>query len=270
MNLLTFASGIALCYLLASIAIALSYHPTLPTRFPLKQVYLFFSVSALSLHGALLYQTILPINGIDLGFYNALSMVTWIGALISGVIALNKPINSLLIVTYPLAGIALAMQIMLHKSRLVGDSTSLGLQVHIILSTTAYSVLMLATLQSIVLYLQEYMLRKKRLANVLALFPAVQPMERLLVQLILVGFFLLSLSIASGIMFLYDIFGQHLVHKTVLSISAWLIYSVLLWGIWKNGWRSTTITKWALGGGIFLALGYFGSKLVLELILKRA
>jgi ABC-type uncharacterized transport system permease subunit len=101
------------------------------------------------------------------------------------------------------------------------------------------------------------------------ILPPMQVMEDLLIQFILFGFFLLSLSLATGFMFLHNIFAQHLVHKTVLSILAWLIFGSLLWGRWSFGWRGRKVIYLTLGGFILLLLAYFGSKLVLELILHK-
>ena len=58
-------------------------------------------------------------------------------------------------------------------------------------------------------------------------------------------------------------------HKTVLSIVAWLVFAVLLWGRWQFGWRGRTAIRWTLGGFLALMLAYFGTKIVLEVILKR-
>jgi ABC-type uncharacterized transport system permease subunit len=95
-------------------------------------------------------------------------------------------------------------------------------------------------------------------------------MESMLFEVIWFGLILLTFSILSGIVFLEDIFAQHLVHKTALSIAAWLMFTVLLWGHHQLGWRSKTAVRWTLGGFAILMLGYFGSKLVLELILHRS
>jgi ABC-type uncharacterized transport system permease subunit len=88
-------------------------------------------------------------------------------------------------------------------------------------------------------------------------------------QMIRIGFVLLSLALFTGVLFLEDIFAQHLVHKTVLSIVAWLVFATLLWGRWRFGWRGQVAIRWTVGGFVFLMLAYFGSKLVLELILNR-
>ncbi len=99
--------------------------------------------------------------------------------------------------------------------------------------------------------------------------PPLESMEALLFQMISAGLFFLSISLASGFIFLEDIFAQHLAHKTFFSIIAWLIFSALLIGRSRYGWRGRTAIKWTLLGFLFLLLAYFGSKLVLEIILHR-
>ena len=80
---------------------------------------------------------------------------------------------------------------------------------------------------------------------------------------------MLTMAIVSGAMFVEDLFGQHLAHKTVLSVIAWVILGILLWGRWRFGWRGRVAIRWSLGGFFALMLAYFGSKFVLELVLKR-
>ena len=55
----------------------------------------------------------------------------------------------------------------------------------------------------------------------------------------------------------------------VIALIAWGVFGVLLWGRWRFGWRGRTAIRWTLSGFVFLALAYFGSKLVLELVLQR-
>jgi ABC-type uncharacterized transport system permease subunit len=92
-------------------------------------------------------------------------------------------------------------------------------------------------------------------------------METLLFQFLSFGFICLSASLMTGFIFLEDIFAQHLVHKTVLSIVAWFILAILLLGRFQFGWRGKTAIRWSLSAFTFLMLAYFGSKLVLEIIL---
>jgi len=89
-------------------------------------------------------------------------------------------------------------------------------------------------------------------------------MENFLFQTIRLGFYLLTLSLITGFVFIEDIFSQHLVHKTVLSILAWMIFASLVIGHKIFGWRGKqAIISTQIGFGILL-LAYFGSKFVLE------
>jgi ABC-type uncharacterized transport system permease subunit len=87
--------------------------------------------------------------------------------------------------------------------------------------------------------------------------------------MISVGFVLLSAALVTGFLFLEDMFAQHLAHKTVLSILAWLAFGILLWGRYRFGWRGRPAIRWTLVGFAVLVLAYFGSKAVLELLLRR-
>jgi len=144
-----------------------------------------------------------------------------------------------------------------------------GVQLHIFYSILAYSILSISALQSIFLAIQDYQLHHKHPGWALQMLPPLQVMETLLVQMIGIGVILLTASLISGFIFLENIFAQHLVHKTVLSLFAWLIFVALLWGRWQYGWRGKTLVRWNLSGFFILMLAYFGSKLVLELVLKR-
>jgi len=92
-------------------------------------------------------------------------------------------------------------------------------------------------------------------------------MERLLFEMITAGFLLLTLALISGFVFTDDLFAQHLAHKTVLSMIAWVVFATLLGGRYLLGWRSRTALRWTLAGFILLMLAFFGSKAVLELII---
>jgi ABC-type uncharacterized transport system permease subunit len=100
--------------------------------------------------------------------------------------------------------------------------------------------------------------------------PALDVLEGLLFQLITAGFIVLTVSLATGLVFVNDLFAQHLVHKTVLSIFAWLVFGTLLWGRQFRGWRGRVAVRLTLAGIGLLLLSYFGSKLVLEVLLGQS
>lgn len=227
------------------------------------------TVLAVLLHGALLYHAIPTDQGLSLGLFNTSSLVAWVIVLFVLIAALSKPVDNLGLFVLPLAAITVLMTLIYPSSHVPLDETGFGVETHIIFSVLATSVLTIAAFQSLLLAYQERHLREKRPGKILRSLPPMQIQETWLFQMIRLGFFLLSLSLVSGLMFLKDMFAQHLVHKTVLSIFAWIVFAVLLWGRWRYGWRGRTAIRWSLAGFIILVLAYFGSKLVLENILGR-
>ena len=137
-------------------------------------------------------------------------------------------------------------------------------------SLVAYSILALAALHAIVLSIQNSLLHSHQPGGIIRLLPPLKTMESLLFETITIGFICLSISLASGLIFLDNMFAQQLAHKTVLSIFAWLVFATLLFGHWIVGWRGRTAIRWTLGGFLSLMLAYFGSKFVLEILLTSA
>ena len=224
---------------------------------------------ALSGHGLALYRGILVETGFNLGFFHALSLVCWAIAALAVLIGLYRAMSNLVVILFPVAALALTLQSILPSVNIIPAGVAAGLKMHIILSVAAYSLLTVGALQALLLAFEETRLRNRQPARILNILPPMQVLEELLVQTLTIGFFLLSLSLATGLMFMHDILGQHLSHKVALSMLAWIIFAVLLWGRWARGWRGRTLIRWTLGGFISLLLAYFGSKLVLELILQR-
>jgi ABC-type uncharacterized transport system permease subunit len=224
---------------------------------------------ALLAHALVLMQNIITNEGLNLGFYHSLSLMSWVVALLVIIATMVKPLENLSLVFLPLTALALLLEQLFPSLNLLTEPSSIGLELHILLSVTAYGVLTIAALQSIILAIQERQLRNKQPNRVMGILPPLQTMEILLIQLIAIGFFLLSLSLATGMMFVHDIFAQHISHKTVLSILAWCVFAGLLWGRWAKGWRGKHLIRWTLSGFSLLVLAYFGTKIVYEFILKR-
>ena len=125
----------------------------------------------------------------------------------------------------------------------------------------------MAACQAVLLALVEHQLRSKHSFGLLHLLPPLETMESLLFTLLWSGITVLSLAIAAGFIFLENMFAQHVVHHTILSMASWTGYAVLLIGHKVFGWRGTTAVLWALIAFALLLLAYFGSKFVLEFLL---
>jgi ABC-type uncharacterized transport system permease subunit len=221
---------------------------------------------ALILNGLVLNSVIFVNEGLDLGFSNTWALISWVIALLVLFIALRKPVENLLVIFFPMAALGLILIYLSPSHHIVAETAPMGLKVHILLSIIAYSLLTVAAFQAVLLAFQEHQLRNKQPTVIMNVLPPMQIMEDLLIRIIAVGFFILSLSLATGFMFVHDIFTQHLSHKTVLSLLSWLVFALLLWGRWYKGWRGQKLIRWTLGGFCILVLAFFGSKLVLEIL----
>jgi ABC-type uncharacterized transport system permease subunit len=226
-------------------------------------------VLGLVFHGAKLWQDIAGLDGFALSAGGTGSLIAWVIAAVAVGAAARRPrfagISAILIV---IAGVVAA---------LVDDTvrdfavTRRGweLTAHVVLSTLAYALLTVGAALAVSLTVLDRRLRLRKPLGLLAHLPSIESLESGMFQAIAAGFALLSLALFSGFVFVEDFFAQHLVHKTVLSCLAWLVFAVLLAGRWYLGWRGRTALRWTLGGFILLGLAYFGTKLVLEGILGR-
>ncbi len=219
------------------------------------------------LHSLPLYNNMVSPNGVNMGVFNALSLITWTITLLLLISSLSKPVENLAIAIMPITALAVFLDNHFQSVHFVTEQFSSGLTIHILVSMLAYSLFTLASLQAILLAIQDHHLRQRHPGGFIRALPPLQTMESLLFEMIAVGFVLLSLALLSGFAFLENMFEQRLAHKTVLSIIAWFVFGTLLWGRYRFGWRGQKALIWTLSGFVVLMLAYFGSKVVIELIL---
>lgn len=252
-------------YLAAGWLLALRLARRLSPGFTRGRV-LALGVAGALLHAMVLYRHVVTPDGINFGFFNAVSLLTWVSAVVFLLSAMKQPIENLGIAIFPLAVLAMLLAQAFPGQHLLHPEKEM-LDVHILISLAAYAVLTVAAFQAILLAIQDRHLHAKHPGGFIRALPPLQSMERLLFQLIAVGFALQSVSLITGFLFVENMLAQHLVHKTFFSLLAWFVYGVLLWGRWKFGWRGRTAIRSTLAGFISLLLAYLGSKLVLELLL---
>jgi len=270
MTLFTFSVLAIVLYLLTSAALTVRLAGGSSSSLRMNRgLVLLLGFSAVTLHALVLYPHLITGNGLNLGFFNAASLVALMMVLLLLLVAIKQPVENLGIPVLPVAAATVALASWNPEQHTTITSGSWQLDLHILFSVLAYSLFALAAVQAVLLAIQERHLRNRRPGGYIRALPPLQVMEGLLFQMIGAGFVLLSAALLTGILFLEDIFAQHLVHKTLLSIAAWVIFGILLWGRWKFGWRGRKAIRWTLSGFVFLLLAYFGSKLVLELILGR-
>ena len=230
---------------------------------------LYAAALAIIFHAVALQNIISTPQGIDIGFFSALTFTAWLMATLLVIASFSLPIGCLGLLVYPFALVTLVLRFSSDQHHLLTNVLEPGLQTHILFSLLAYSLLSIAVAQAILLAIQDKYLHNKHPSGFLHSLPSLETMEIMLFRIIALGVIALSISLLSGFFYLDDMFAQHLVHKTILSLIAWSIFVILLWGHYKFGWRGKIAIKWSISGFTLLMLAYFGSKFVIELVLHQ-
>ena len=224
----------------------------------------------LLLHGGLLYDSVIS-HGLNLGFYNALSLIFWLTLLIYWFANVKHHLQSLQAFVLPPAALFALLPAFFNENHYLTTSVSTLFVVHIVIAILAYSLFTFAALHALLMLIAERNLHQKTSLIKLPSFPPLMVMENLLFKVIGLGFILLTFTLISGMLFSEEIFGKPMQfsHKIIFSIASWLIYGGLLLGRTAYGWRGRKAIHWVLTGFILLLLAYIGSKFVLEVILHR-
>jgi ABC-type uncharacterized transport system permease subunit len=171
----------------------------------------------------------------------------------------------------PLAAISVMLPGVFPATHQLENANLFAFKAHIAAAMLAYSLFTIAMLHAVLISQVEKRLHHGKLPRVLQNLPPLLTMETLLFRMIGIGFVLLSLTLASGIIFSEEIFGKvwQFNHKVLFGFISWLVFAVLLWGHVFYGWRGRVAVRWTVGGFILLVLAYLGSKFVLEVLLHR-
>ena len=227
----------------------------------------YLSIPAIALHAGSVYMIMVTPQGINLGIFVVLSLTGLIMALVVFLASLRLPLNNLSMLAFPIAILGIAASLLLSSDYKPSSQISAGLLSHILSSIFAYTILLMAAGQAVVLSALENFLNRKASIGLLRLLPPLETMEQSLFALLRAGVALLTVSLASGMVFLENMFAQHVVHHTILSIASWLVFVGLLAGRHMLGWRGRVAVRWTLSGFTLLLLAYFGSKFVLEVVI---
>ena len=179
------------------------------------------------IHALLLAGSVVQYGGFNFGFFNVGILISLVISLLVIISSISKPLENLLIGVFPMAALIILTDTLTPGAEKVSQLTG-GLGWHIILSILAYSILVIAAIQAVLVYLQNKQLKSHNTSGLIKALPPLQTMEVLLFKMMAVGTVLLAGSVVSGVLFLEDMFAQHLVHKTVFSLLALVIFVVLL------------------------------------------
>lgn len=256
MTSLLYAAFASLLYLVASWYLVKCFRT--PSNTP-KRIFIMTSATfGLVLHTISLTLHMFTQEAMLFGFGNSLSLIAWVGVVLLLIISSNKPTESLGIFVLPIAAVSVFMPLVIPADHTINYTIGS----HVVISLLAYSVLGIATAQAVLFRIQERRFKQNKLGMIIRSLPPLQLMGATMMQLLFIGYALLTLTLITGILFIENIFGQHLAHKTFFTIIAWIIYSLFLWGHFRFGWRGRIATRFIIWAYTFLLLAYVGTQTI--------
>ena len=208
-------------------------------------------------------------DGIALSIGNTASLIGLQLALVALVSCVESSLRGLAGGMLFLAAIAAALT-GAEPGSMSAENMTWQLRLHILTSLFAYGLLAVGAIVAIYALIQEKRLQAGLLSSVNQLFAPLETTEKLLFGITTTGFIALVVAVSTGFAFVDNLFAQHLVHKTALSLLALVLFGLLLAGRRFAGWRGKRAVYLYLWGFAFLCLAYFGSRFVLEEILGRS
>jgi ABC-type uncharacterized transport system permease subunit len=224
--------------------------------------------AAIFAHSDTIVQKMRLVGPVSMGLLEALSLLAWTLAVLACLLSIerqNRVLGSILLASAAFGAAATGF----GRTYPEENVPTWYLKAHILLSMGAAALLFAAAVTAGLLVYLDRRLRTRRIADLPSVLPPLDALERAMFRLIGAGFVLLTLALLTGLVFVTDLLGQHLIHKTILSLIAWVLFGILLIGRIRMGWRGRAAVRWTLSGFGVLALAYFGSKFVLETILGR-
>ena len=265
-----FQITILFLYLFAAVAFATSrLQPASPRTGLVGAAAFILAIAALSMHGIGVADSLTHGGRINVSLMSSVSLIGLQLAIIGTFAAIDSDLR----------GVSAGLMILAAPTALatrpgLGDVAGTGLtwqlQTHVFTAMFAYGLLTAGAIVAVYALIQDRRLRAARLSPVNQLFAPLDTTERVLYGVTTVGIAVLAVSVLLGITFVENLFAQHLVHKTVLSLLALLVFGVLLAGRHLSGWRGRRAVYLYLGGFALLCLAYFGTRVILEVVLDRS
>lgn len=229
-------------------------------------------LALLGVHAVVLFGAMLSGNTLRIGLGDAVSAILWLAVLIYWLGGLFYRLEGLQALIMPAAAVAALLPAVFPAARPLPNTELLAFKLHLLISMLAYSLFTIASLHVLLMAMLERRLHRGTLPAGLRTLPPLLTMETLLFRIIWAGFVMLSLTLASGVVFSEEVFGRaaRLNHKTIFGIVSWLVFGALLFGRHFYGWRGRVAVRWTLAGFLMLVLAYLGSKFVVEVLLGRS
>jgi len=264
----------------------------------LSSIFAFFSVAFYIVAGALFVREFFKACSKRIKYANALLMLAAFLHLVMLVIAVTNHENEQLSLTFvaalltfvvtvtmflankytknlifmPVVCFASATFVLLHimfsSTTGIRLDMNISLASHIVLSVLAFGVLGISALYACQLAFINYQLKRKSSMVLHSGLPPLMSVERILYRLMSVGSVLLFVALTTGYIFIPSMFTDGYAHKTLLSSLALLTYIVALILHKVRGLRARSAVVFNIIGISLLGLGYFGSRIVREILIS--
>ncbi|MBJ3816743.1 inner membrane protein YpjD [Shimwellia pseudoproteus] len=231
-----------------------------------RRLSILFAALALVSHALALEARIFqPGGGQNLSLLNVGSLVSLMICAVMTIVASCNRGWLLLPIVYAFAVINLALATFMPNEFITHLEATPGMMIHIGLALFAYATLIIAALYALQLAWIDYQLKNKKL-SFSADMPPLMTIERKMFHITQIGVVLLTLTLCTGLFWLKNLFSLENLDKAILSILAWFVYVILLWGHYHEGWRGRQVVKFNVAGAIILTLAYFGSRILQYII----
>ena len=151
------------------------------------------------------------------------------------------------------------------------NTISSWVALHIVASITTYGLITLGSVAALAAIFQERALKAKKQVLYLRALPSLADCDSMVIKILSLGEAVLTIGLLSGMVLQISETGSvfSLNHKTVLTLTAFIIIGCLLFAHFKFGLRGRKAARLVLLGYLLLTLGYLGVKFVRDVLLAE-
>jgi ABC-type transport system involved in cytochrome c biogenesis permease subunit len=197
------------------------------------------------------------------GAYESLSMVAWSIVLVYLVLELLTRIKAIGLYVMPIVLVLLTVALVEYQAP-VGLMPALRSDIvvlHVIVMFVAIGCLYVAGGAAIIYLVEEALLRRHKLGGVLGRLPSLATLEKLVYHATLLGLPFLTMGMVAGIIRAETFRVPHwwVDPLVLLSLGAWAVYLVLLWGRMRADWVGSRVAWLAITGLVVLLVIRFAA-----------
>lgn len=198
----------------------------------------------------------------QIGLREGFALLAWALTLLFIVMEWVYGLSSLGAFVVPVIFFSAAAASIFHpgSGEVVREQWNVWLNLHIILVFLGHAAFALAATLGVMYLIQAKHLKEKRFTTLFFRLGAVGEIDTMLYRTILLGFPLLTLGMLSGAVYSRIAHGVFWAWtpKELLSLAAWLIYAILLYGHRAWGWHGRRAAFFAMAGFVAYLLAYLG------------